>query len=59
MIGYLDTLTSFDYSEEFNRLFAQAEDYLKEIVATTTNRHLLEQVRRIIAYKEQKKEITI
>ena len=59
IIGYLDALTNFDYGDEFNRLFASAEDYLKEIVAGSNDRELLERVRRIIAFKEKKKEITI
>lgn len=59
IIGYLDALTNFDYGEEFNKMFSRVEDYLKEVVASSKNRELLERVRRIIAFKEKNKEMTI
>ncbi len=58
-IGYLDSLAEYDHREEFNEEFSKMEDYIKEIVATSKNRDLLERIRRIIAYKEKNKEMTV
>ncbi len=59
IVGYLDSLTSFSYSEEFDRLFSGVENYLKEIIVKSKNRDLLERVRRIIEFKEKNKEIAM
>lgn len=59
IVGYLDNLTQYDYSEEFARLFSSVESYLKEVVANSLDKNLLEKVKRIIAYREKNLGITM
>ena len=59
IVGYLFYLTDYDYGEEFAKLFSSVEDYLNEVVISSTDKELLEQVKSIIAYREKNMRIAM
>ncbi len=53
MVAYLSSLVDYGYSEEFDRLFSMYESYIKEVVASSTDKELLEKAKKVLSFREK------